>query len=224
MPCSYGRAVRNAYVHQLDAVHDDLVDLARLVHRAVDRATRALLEGDLATAEAVIDADRNVDRLREEIEEQSIELLSLQNPVAADLRMLVASLQMVGELERMGDLAVHVAKVARMRAPGPTLPAEAVPLFARMASVCALMVGRLEDVLRDPTPDAAAELEAVDDEMDQLRGNTFRILLDDAWRHGVEPAVDVALLGRYYERIADHAVSVARRIVFLATGEQPVRG
>ncbi|MGN6252870.1 MAG: phosphate signaling complex protein PhoU [Marmoricola sp.] len=215
--------MRIAYLHQLDAVHDDLVDLARLVHRAVDRATTALLEGDLGVAEAVIDGDHAVDRLREEIEEKSVELLSLQNPVAADLRMLVASLQMVGELERMGDLAVHVAKIARMRAPGPTLPTEAVPLFARMAAVCAHMVGRLEGVLRDPIPGAADELETVDDEMDRLRGDTFRILLDEAWRHGVEPAVDVALLGRYYERIADHAVSVARRIVFLATGEQPVR-
>jgi phosphate transport system protein len=224
MPRSYGRRVRNAYLHQLDAVHDDLVDLARLVHHAVDRSTAALLEGDLRVAEAVIDDDRAVDLLRERIEERSIELLSLQNPVAADLRMLVASLQIVGELERMGDLAVHVAKIARMRAPGPTLPAEAVPLFARMASVCALMVGRLEDVLDDPSPDVARELEQVDDEMDRLRGNTFRILLADRWAHGVEPAVDVALLGRYYERIADHAVSVARRIVFLATGERPARG
>lgn len=211
--------MRNSYLHRLDAVHDDLVELARLVHHAVDGATAALLDGDLATAEVVIDADSRIDRLREQIEEQSVELLSLQNPVAADLRMLVASLQIVGELERMGDLAVHVAKIARMRAPGSTLPQEAVPLFARMAAVCAQMVARLEDVLNDPTPEVARELEAVDDEMDRLRGDTFRILLDEAWRHGVEPAVDVALLGRYYERIADHAVSIARRVVFLVTGD-----
>ncbi len=220
--------MRNAYLHQLHAVHGDLVDLVRLVHGALDRSTVALLEGDLAIAEAVIDADRAVDLLRERIEERSIELLSLQNPVAADLRMLVASLQMVGELERMGDLAVHVAKIARMRAPDPTLPTEAVPLFARMAAICQHMVARLEDVLVDvfenPTPDIARELESVDDEMDRLRGDTFRILLADSWQRDVEPAVDVALLGRYYERIADHAVSVARRIVFLTTGEQPVRG
>lgn len=210
--------MRNLYLTQLDGVHEDVLTLTRLVGDAVHQATLALLAGDQAVAEAVISGDDRIDGLRERIEERSFELLSLQNPVAGDLRMLVASLHMVGELERMGDLAAHVAKVARMRVPDRALPSDLAPVFAQMASVCELMIGRLEDLVADPRPDAARELAVVDDEMDRLRAETFRMLLLGDWAHGVEPAVDVALLGRYYERIADHAVSVARRVVFLATG------
>jgi phosphate transport system protein len=216
--------VRNAYLDQLDSVRDDLLTLTRLVGNAAGRATTALLEGDREVAEQVILGDAHIDLLREQIEERSFELLSLQNPVARDLRMLVASLHMVGELERMGDLAVHVAKVARLRVPDRAIPADLAPLFARMGALCEVMVGKVEDIIADPRPDAARELEAVDEEMDRLRAQTFRILLGPDWAHGVEPAVDIALLGRYYERIADHAVSVARRVVFLATGEQPPYG
>lgn len=213
--------VRNAYLDQLDSVRDDLLTLTRLVGEAVGQATVALLDGDREVAEQVILGDQRVDLVREQIEERSFELLSLQNPVARDLRMLVASLHMVGELERMGDLAVHVAKVARLRVPERAVPADVAPLFARMGSVCALMVGKVEDIIADPRPDAARELEDIDEEMDHLRAQGFRVLLGPAWAYGVEPAVDIALLGRYYERIADHAVSVARRVVFLATGQQP---
>jgi phosphate transport system protein len=125
---------------------------------------------------------------------------------------------MVGELERMGDLAAHVAKVARLRVPEQAVPQDVAPLFARMASVCELMIGQVEDLIADPRPEAARDLIAVDDELDRLRGQSFRLLLGGDWAYGVEAAVDVALLGRYYERIADHAVSVARRVAFLATG------
>jgi phosphate transport system protein len=210
--------VRNLYLTQLDAVREDLIALTRMVRGAVDHATISLLQGDQAVAEDVIAGDDRIDRLREQIEERSFELLSLQNPVASDLRMLVSSLHMVGELERMGDLAAHVAKVARMRVPERAVPEDVAPLFAQMASVCELMIGMVEDLIADPRPEAARELTAVDDDMDRLRRETFRMLLGGDWAYGVEPAVDVALLGRYYERIADHAVSVARRVVFLATG------
>ena len=210
--------MRNLYLTQLDAVRENLITLTRLVRDAVNRATIALLEGDQAVAEDVIVGDDRIDGLREQIEEHSFELLSLQNPVAGDLRMLVSSLHMVGELERMGDLAAHVAKVARMRVPERAVPQDVAPLFAQMAAVCEVMIGMVEDLIADPRPDAARELIAVDDELDRLRGESFRMLLAGDWAYGVEAAVDVALLGRYYERIADHAVSVARRVVFLATG------
>jgi phosphate transport system protein len=161
--------VRNAYLDQLDSVRDDLLALTRLVGNAAGRATTALLDGDREVAEQVILGDAHIDLLREQIEERSFELLSLQNPVARDLRMLVASLHMVGELERMGDLAVHVAKVARLRVPDRAIPADLAPLFARMGALCEVMVGKVEDIIADPRPDAARELEAVDEEMDRLR-------------------------------------------------------
>jgi phosphate transport system protein len=219
--------MRDAYTDQLDAVRDDLVEMAQLVRVAVGRATSALLEGDGQLAEEVISDDAAVDARREKIEEESFELLSLQNPVAGDLRMLVASLRMVSELERMGDLAVHVAKIARLRVPEVAVPTEVVPTISRMAAVAEVMVGKVEHVIAQSRDDAraavaaAVELEEVDQEIDRLRRASFRELLGSEWRHGVEPAVDIALLGRYYERIADHAVSVARRVVFLVTGEQP---
>lgn len=213
--------MRNAYTDQLDSVRDDLLTMTRLVGEAVSRATKALLEGDATLAEQVISDDDAIDQLRVQIEDHSFELLSLQNPVAGDLRMLVASLRMVGEFERMGDLSVHIAKIARLRVPEVAVPAELVPTISRMATVAELMVAKVGHIIADSDVAAAAELEQVDEEMDRLRRSSFRELLGADWKHGVEAAVDIALLGRYYERIADHAVSIARRVVFLVTGVQP---
>jgi phosphate transport system protein len=133
--------------------------------------------------------------------------------------MLVAALRMVADLERMGDLSVHVAKVARLRIPDPAVPAEMVPTIERMANVAEDMVGAVAVIIAERDVDGALKLEEQDEEMDQLRRSSFRLMLDDSWPHGVEPAVDLALLGRYYERIADHAVSLAERVVYLVTGE-----
>ncbi len=213
--------MRDAYADQLDSIRDDLITMTRLVGTAVQEATRSLLDGDAAVAEKVISDDAAIDALRVQIEDHSFELLSLQNPVAGDLRMLVASLRMVSEFERMGDLAVHVAKIARLRVPDLAVPDEVVPTIARMAAVAEVMIAKVAHVIADSDVAAAEELEQVDEEMDKLRRSSFRELLGSDWKHGVEPAVDIALLGRYYERIADHAVSIARRVVFLVTGEQP---
>ncbi|HET6154072.1 MAG TPA: phosphate signaling complex protein PhoU [Marmoricola sp.] len=213
--------MRDAYADQLDSIRDDLLTMTRLVGNAVSHATSALLDGDAAIAEQVISDDAAIDDLRVRLENRSFELLSLQNPVAGDLRMLVASLRMVSEFERMGDLAVHVAKIARLRVPEVAVPDEVVPMIARMAAVAEVMIAKVGHVIADSDVAAAEELEEVDEEMDKLRRASFRELLGSDWKHGVEPAVDIALLGRYYERIADHAVSIARRVVFLVTGEQP---
>ena len=213
--------MRDAYADQLDGIRNDLIAMSRLVRAAVARATEALLNGDALLAERVISDDAEIDRTREEIEEHSFELLSLQNPVAGDLRMLVASLRMVSEFERMGDLAVHIAKIARLRVPDVAVPEQVVPMIARMAAVAEVMIGKVEYIIAASDVAAAKDLEEVDQEMDLLRRNSFRELLGSNWTHGVEPAVDIALLGRYYERIADHAVSIARRVVFLVTGEHP---
>lgn len=211
--------MREAFADQLDTVRDELVHMAGLVRVAVSAATDALLEADATVAEKVISGDDEIDALREKLEDQSFELLSLQNPVAGDLRMLVATLRMVQELERMGDLAVHVAKIARLRVPESAVPQDLVPMISRMAAVAEVMIGKVEHIIANSDVNAAEELEQIDQEMDRLRRSSFRALLGSEWKHGVEPAVDIALLGRYYERIADHAVSVAHRVVFLVTGE-----
>lgn len=213
--------MREAYHDQLDSMFDDLVGIAHRVERAVALATEALMTGDPTVAERVISDDVEIDRARERVEDTAFSLLSLQQPVAGDLRTIVAALRMVGELERMGDLSVHVAKVARLRVPDVAVPEEVRPTMSRMAQVAEDMVARVSGIIRDRDVEAAIALGRADEEMDQLRRRSFSELLGDDWQYGVEAAVDVALLGRYYERIADHAVSIANRVVFVVTGHNP---
>ena len=213
--------MRDAFHEQLDSVFDDLSDIAARVEDAVRLATSALLTGDAEIAERVISADVEIDLARERVEDKAFSLLSLQQPVAGDLRTIVAALRMVSELERMGDLSVHVAKIARLRTPNVAVPEEVRPTMSRMAEVAEDMVAQLLQIITGRDVEAAIELGRDDEEMDQPRRTSFTELLSDDWSHGVEAAVDIALLGRYYERIADHAVSVANRVVFVVTGQNP---
>lgn len=215
--------MRDAYADQLDSVLADLVSLSQMVQRAVGRATHALLTADAHVADQVVADDARIDALRVQVEDRAFDLLARQQPVATDLRTLIAAVRMVSDLERMGDLAVHVAKVARLRAPGQAVPAEAEPTVRRMAEVAMHMVGQVSEVIGRRDLDAARRLEEDDEEMDELRRRSFHLLLGNSWAHGVEPAIDVALLGRYYERIGDHAVSLGKRVVYLVTGEVPQR-
>jgi phosphate transport system protein len=213
--------MREAYHDQLDSIFDDLAGICRRVESAVGLATDALMSGDAAIAEKVISEDVEIDEARVRVEDSGFNLLSLQQPVAGDLRTIVSALRMVSELERMGDLSVHVAKVARLRVPAVAVPEEIRPTIAQMASVAEDMVRRVHDVIVNRDVEAAIALGKDDEEMDGLRRQSFAELLSDDWTHGVEAAVDVALLGRYYERIADHAVSIANRVVFVVTGHNP---
>ncbi len=213
--------MRDAFHDQLDGIFEDLAAIGRLVETAVERATRALLTADAGLAEQVISADVDIDRARERVEDDAFQLLSLQAPVAGDLRIVVAALRMVTELERMGDLSVHVAKIARLRVPNVAVPEQIRPSIGRMAEVAEEMVRRATAIIAERDVDAALGLHKDDEEIDRLRRDSFVTLLADDWSHGVEAAVDAALLGRYYERIADHAVSIANRVVFVVTGQAP---
>ena len=213
--------MRDQFHDQLGAVFVDLAAICRQVETAVSQATLSLMTGDVVVAEQVISADVDIDRAREAVEEACFELLLLQQPVAGDLRTVVAALRMVSELERMGDLSVHVAKIARLRVPEIAVPEDARPTVSRMAAVAEDMVRRVAQIITTRDVEAAIALGRDDEEMDQLRRTSFSELLSEDWAHGVEAAVDIALLGRYYERIADHAVSVVNRVVFVVTGESP---
>ena len=213
--------MRTAYHDQLDAIVDDLVRLTGMVQDATSQATTALLGADAGVAEQVLAGDAAIDALRNDIESRAFELLALQQPVAGDLRMLIAAVRMVADLERMGDLAVHVAKVAQLRVPEVAVPPDLIPTVERMAAVAVHMIGSVAEVIKNRDVDAARSVESDDEEMDELRRRSFRMMLGESWAYGVEPAIDNALLGRYYERIADHAVSLARRVVYLVTGEVP---
>lgn len=211
--------MREAFHDQLDSMFDDLAAISRLVQTAVREATSALLNGDSELAERVISADAGIDLARERVEDNAYALLSLQQPVAGDLRVIIAAMRMVTELERMGDLSVHVAKIARLRAPNLAVPEEMKPTLSGMGRLAEEMVGAVAAIITERDVEAALELQRTDEEMDYLRRITFEDLLAADWPHGVEAAVDIALLGRYYERISDHAVSIGRRVIFVVTGE-----
>jgi phosphate transport system protein len=214
--------MRDAFKGELESIGTALVDMTRLVGFAMARATTALLEADLALAESVIEHDRLVDKRRDELDEKAVEILLRQQPVVGtDLRIVITSLRMSSDLERMGDLAIHVAKVARMRYPRAAVPPELVGTMLEMGHVAQRIVTNAGSVIASRNVAMANALEQTDDEMDRLHLQLFRYLLDPQFSHGTECAVDVTLLGRYYERFADHAVSVARRVVYLATGEWP---
>ena len=213
--------MRDSYREQLDDILADLVHMSQVVSSAVRSSTTALLEADIHLAEQVIGDDAKLDAKQVDIEARAFTLLARQSPVAGELRTLVATLRMVTELERMGDLAAHVAKIARLRYPETAVPELLRPSFVRMGDVAEKMVVTAGQTLNDRNIQNAQELRARDEEMDELRRTQFRVLLGEDWPYSVEAAVDVALLGRYYERIADHAASMARRIIYVVTGEFP---
>src|SRR6476469_5595571 len=211
--------MRDAFHDDLDKITDQLVEMTRLAGSAVARATTALLDADVHLAESVIAADDDLDAIRTELDALSIDLLARQQPVATDLRIVVTSLRMSADLERCGDLARHVAKVARLRYPETAVPNDLHPIVLEMGQLAQRLVAKAGLVISTKDANAAMELERDDDAIDALHRELFSHLLDDRWQHGIETAVDVTLVGRYYERFADHAVSVAKRVVFLVTGE-----
>ena len=211
--------MRNAFHDELDGIGTTLLQMAGLVKVAMNDATSALLTVDLNNAEKVIAADDVIDEIQHELDARTINLMARQQPVASDLRTLVTSLRMSADLERMGDLAHHVAKQARMRYPNSAVPAELVPTITAMGLVADKIIDKLSSVMEHRDTVRALEIETDDDEMDKLHRDLIGILLADDWQHGIETAIDMTLLGRYYERFADHAVSISRRVYFLVTGE-----
>ncbi|MGH8969181.1 MAG: phosphate signaling complex protein PhoU [Actinomycetes bacterium] len=212
--------MRDAYHEELDALTEQLVEMTRLVNSAISRASRALLDADLTLAESVIAADDAVNALRDDLDERALDLLARQQPVASDLRTIVTSLRMSADLERMGDLARHVARVARRRYPESAIPAPLRGTVVEMSQVAERLVAKAGSVIASQDLEAALELDSDDDEMDRLHRALFTALLEPASAHGVEAAIDVSQVGRFYERFADHAVSVAGRVVFLVTGSR----
>ncbi|WP_298135272.1 phosphate signaling complex protein PhoU [Micropruina sp.] len=213
--------MRESYREDLDSVVTDLVGMTERVRTAVRLSTKALLEADLAVAEQVISDDALLDAQHDDLEARCFVLLARQAPVAGELRTIVAAMRMVADLARMGDLACHVAKIARLRYPTPAVPEGLVPNFELMARVAEEMVATAGRALSNRNAHDASKLADSDEEMDELRKSQFRILLGTEWPYSVEAAVDVALLGRYYERIADHAVIMAGRVIYVVTGNHP---
>jgi len=211
--------MRDAFHEELDAIQATLVTMGEMVSIAMSRSTEALLKADVKLAEQVISDDEKLDTIQHDLEARAINLMARQQPVAQDLRILVTSLRMSADLERMGDLCHHIAKLARMRYPEVAVPSELLVIIGNMGTTAVKIIDKSTLVVKTQDLQAAIELETDDDEMDKLHRALFVALLDDSWSHGIETAIDMTLLGRYYERCADHAVSIARRVYFLVKGE-----
>jgi phosphate transport system protein len=213
--------MRTAYHEQLDALTNQLAEMCRMAGVAMERATQSLLQADLVLAEQVIGDHEKLVSASARAEEAAFVLLALQAPVAGDLRAIVSSIQIVADVERMGALALHVAKITRRRHPQHVLPEEVNGYFAEMGRIAVEVANSARDVLISRDPEKAMRIRQEDDAMDDLHRHLFSVMMDREWKHGVAAAVDVTLLGRFYERFADHAVEISRRVIFQVTGHLP---
>jgi phosphate transport system protein len=210
--------MRTAFHEQLDALTAAIADMCGGAGQAMQDATEALLGADAALAERVIGGHDEMMSSVVRAEQDAFTLLALQAPVATDLRVVVASLRNVADADRMGALAKHVAKIVRRRHPAHAIPEDVNSFFAEMGRIAVDLGNTTKDVVLSGDPRKAAELDHDDDAMDDLHRQLFGLLMDPEWKYGVAAAVDVTLLGRYYERFADHAVEIGRRVIFQATG------
>ena len=213
--------MREHFHEELDRLRGELVEGTHLVDTAIGRATTALLDSDLAVAEGVIAADKTLEALHQRLDDRAVELIALQQPVATDLRIIVASLRISADLERMGDLARHIAELARGRHPRSPVPPELRSTIRQMGDTAQCVAAKAGRGIASMDVRAAAALEHDDDQMDELHGTLYGHLLHPSWSHGVQTAVDLALVGRYYERFADHAVSIGLRVAYLAGNQTP---
>ncbi|EFV91879.1 putative phosphate uptake regulator [Dietzia cinnamea P4] len=216
--------MRTVFRSKLDEFEDQLIRFCETNTRLLERATAALLDSDEVAATEVIDGAAELEDLREVSEQHAFELLLLEAPVAGDLRQVVSGIYIVEHFTRMSALAGHIARVARRRHPHSVVPEPVVPLIREMARRDGAMARQLTTLLSDHDADKARTLDDDDDAVDQLHADLMKEISSEDWPHGSVSAVDLALLARYYERFADHTVSIANRIVYLATGERPDGG
>ena len=214
--------MRDAFHQEIDEITHTLVEMTNLVKRAMNNATQALIENNLQLAEDVIRQDEVVDNMQHELDARTMLVLAKQQPVASDLRTLVTSLRMSADLERIGDMAHHIANLSRMHHPNKVVPQELQDDVRSMGKVASDSINKVAKILVSKDVEEAKQVEIDDDEMDKLHRKLIKTLTNKDWPHDTESAIDMTLLGRYYERAADHAVSISRRIIYLVTGKYSV--
>jgi len=211
--------MREVFHQSLEDVQSRLVEIADLVTIAIDRATRAFGTSDVSLAEEVIEADAIIDEKAVELDELAIEILARQQPVARDLRIVVTALRVSASLERMGDMAEHIAQLARSRFPERAVPKGLKSTFTRMGELDVEVARKLAELLRTQDLRIAEAIRDADDDIDELHVSVFEKVLGDSWKGEATATVDATLASRYHERFADHAVSVAKKVIYLATGD-----
>ena len=211
--------MREVFQQELREVQDRLVEIATLVEMAIDLATRAFSESNVSLAERVIADDHRIDQAARDLDELAIAILARQQPVARDLRIVVSGLRISASLERMGDLAEHIAQLARYRFPDKVVPSSLRETFYEMGLLDVTVAKKLVRLLRTEDLELAEQIRNDDDRIDELHVSVFDAVLGEAWKGGAVDTVDATLASRYHERFADHAVTIAKQIQYLATGD-----
>ncbi|MBF4461715.1 MULTISPECIES: phosphate signaling complex protein PhoU [unclassified Rathayibacter] len=211
--------MREVFQQELAEVQDRLVEISGLVETAIEKATQAFNHSDVALAEEVIANDARIDELAVSLDELAIDILARQGPVARDLRTVVSALRISASLERMGDIAEHIAQLSRYRFPDKVVPKSLRPTFVEMGRLDVVVARKLTELLRTQDPRIAEEIRDEDDKIDELHVSVFDKVLSEAWKGQAVDTVDATLASRYHERFADHAVSIAKKVQYLISGD-----
>jgi phosphate transport system protein len=215
--------MRTAFHAELNRLSAELAAMCATAGSIMANATAAVVDGDVSAVARVRCQLAHLGALNHRVQDRTLGLLARQAPVARELRFVVSAIRIAGDADRMGGLAAHIAEVAERRLPEAAIPPDTTTHFAEMGRVATELADRAHRALADLDVAAARQIGPADDEMDDLHRRLFTLVSDATWRHGTVAAIDVALLGRFYERFGDHAVEIARRVVFEATGETPNR-
>lgn len=211
--------MREVFQQELREVQDRLVEISGLVAVSIENATTAFNESNVALAETVIEDDHKIDALALALDELAIQILARQQPVARDLRIVVSALRISASLERMGDMAEHIAQLARYRFPEKVVPKSLRPTFVEMGRLDVEIARKLTELLQTEDMDVADYIRNEDDKVDDLHVSVFDKVLGEKWKGEAADTVDATLASRYHERFADHAVSIAKKVQYLATGD-----
>jgi len=216
--------MRTLFTAEMSELADDLASMARHVSSAIDAASEALLTRNVELAQKVIAEDTALDAIEETVDERCVLLIAKQQPVGLDLRTIVASLRISAALERMGDLAQHIAEFARRAYPDSALPDSHVETITAMADAAKKVALEIVSLIEGRDLNVAAGIVSDDDTLDELHAVSYRLLLEDGYVASPQTVLNIALLARYYERFGDHAVGISRRIVYLVTGDHTGEG
>ena len=211
--------MREVFQQELREVQGRLVEVATLVADSMARATTAFNDSDISLAEQVIAGDAVVDDAARALDELAIDILARQQPVARDLRIVVSALRISASLERMGDMTGHIAQLARYRFPDKVVPKTLRPTFRELGRIDTEIARRLVALLETQDVSIAEQIRDLDDEVDALHLSVFDKVLGETWKGAAVDTVDATLASRYHERFADHAVSIAKKVQYLSTGE-----
>lgn len=200
-------------------MQDRLIEISTLVAVSIENATRAFNESNVSLAETVIADDEKIDTAAIELDELAINILARQQPVARDLRIVVSALRISSSLERMGDMSEHIAQLARYRFPDKVVPKSLRSTFSQLGELDVAIAKKLVELLKTEDVKIAEEIRNDDDKIDALHLSVFDKVLGETWKGAAVDTVDATLASRYHERFADHAVSIAKKVQYLATGD-----